>query len=78
MTMSELSGKQVRKLREAKGWSQNDLSNFAGLGGQSVVSNAERGLMGPVVQHRIAEALGLLNEVRLPPQRVVVTDAAQA
>jgi transcriptional regulator with XRE-family HTH domain len=62
MTMNQsISGEEFRRLRLEKGLSQNELSNIAGLGGQSVVSNVERGLPpGPAVERRLREALGLI------------------
>jgi len=61
MTMI-ISGQECRRLRLEKGLSQNDVSNAAGLGGQSIISNFERGLeVSYETQRRIAEALGLFN-----------------
>lgn len=61
MTMI-ISGEECRRLRVDKGLSQNDVSNAAGLGGQSIISNFERGLeVSPETQRRIAEALGIFN-----------------
>lgn len=74
---NSLSGDEIRRLREARGWSQNDLSNFAGLSGQSFISNIERGVrFSADTEHRLREALGLLrDDVRGPVQTVVTTDA---
>jgi transcriptional regulator with XRE-family HTH domain len=75
--MISLSGTAVRELRLAKGWSQNDLSNLAGLGGQSVISNIERGVrFSPETEHRLREALGLLRDDVREPVKVTVSDAA--
>jgi len=59
MALPKLSPKQIRKLRKDKGWSQTDLSNAAGLGGPSVISNAERGLIGPIVEKKLREVLNV-------------------
>jgi transcriptional regulator with XRE-family HTH domain len=75
---NSLSGDEIRRLREARGWSQNDLSNAAGLSGQSFISNIERGVrFSPGTEHRLREALGLLVDGAVSaPQKVTVRDAA--
>jgi transcriptional regulator with XRE-family HTH domain len=61
MTMI-ISGEECRQLRLEKGFSQTDVSNAAGLGGQGIISNFERGLaVSPETNRRIAEALGMVN-----------------
>jgi transcriptional regulator with XRE-family HTH domain len=72
--MISLSGTEVKKLRLARGLSQNDLSNAAGLGGQSVISNIERGVrFSPSTEHRLLEALGQLRDDVREPVKVKVT-----
>lgn len=54
----DLSPDDYRALREAKGLTQHETATAAGLSGQSVVSNVERGLRpGPEVERRLLEVL---------------------
>ncbi len=47
-----------KELREAKGWTQEQLAAIAGLSSQAAVSNVERGLRpGPEVERRLREVL---------------------
>jgi len=57
-TLAQL-GTRVRELREARGWSQNDLGEAASVD-RSHVSDIERGLANPTVHVliRLARALG--------------------
>jgi transcriptional regulator with XRE-family HTH domain len=53
-----ISAEDVRRLREARGWSQEQLAAICGLSSQSVVSNFERGLRpSDAVSRRLREAL---------------------
>lgn len=53
-------GRNVRKLREAKGWSQEDYADRAGIH-RTYVSDIERGRRNPTINvvERLAEPLGV-------------------
>jgi transcriptional regulator with XRE-family HTH domain len=59
-------GRNVRRLREAKGWSQEDLAEYANLH-RTYVSGIERGVRNPTltVVARVASALDVKAEVLL-------------
>lgn len=60
MDICKQFGKKVRELREAKGWSQEDLADESGLH-RTYVSGIERGVRNPTIRivSRLAEALGV-------------------
>ena len=53
-------GQNVRRLREAKGWSQEDFADRAGIH-RTYVSDIERGRRNPTITvvERLAEPLGV-------------------
>ncbi|MEO0530840.1 MAG: helix-turn-helix transcriptional regulator [Planctomycetota bacterium] len=53
-------GRLIRKHRNAKGWSQEELADRAGVH-RTFISSIERGVRNPTVTslHRIASAMGL-------------------
>jgi len=53
-------GRLIRKHRNSKGWSQEELADRAGLH-RTFISSIERGVRNPTVTslHRIASAMGL-------------------
>lgn len=70
-SMSDLiSPEQWRAMRRAKGLRQHELAAAAGVGGQSIVSNVERGLPpGPEVKRRLLEVLDPARDRRLAELR---------
>ena len=54
------TGRFIRKHRNAKGWSQEELADRAGVY-RTFISSIERGVRNPTVTslHRIASAMGL-------------------
>lgn len=60
MRLQEVLGKNVRKYRQAKGWSQEDLAEETGLH-RTYVSGIERGIRNPTVSivEKFADALGV-------------------
>ena len=60
MNIQRVFGKNVRRFREAKGWSQDKLSEMSGLH-RTYISGIERGVRNPTIQivHEIAVALGM-------------------
>jgi transcriptional regulator with XRE-family HTH domain len=66
MDLRKLVGKNVRHLRQQRGWSQEDLAFEAGLD-RTYVSGVERGVRNPTVLviGRIAKALKVQAEVLL-------------
>ncbi|QQG36722.1 MAG: helix-turn-helix transcriptional regulator [Micavibrio aeruginosavorus] len=59
MDVKKQFGQNVRKLRERKGWSQEDLSEYSGLH-RTYISGIERGVRNPTIDivQRVAVALG--------------------
>lgn len=60
MSIQNLLGMNVRHLREAKGWSQDHLSEESGLH-RTYISGIERGVRNPTVGivEQIAKSLGV-------------------
>lgn len=60
MDVRKKFGKQLRALREARGWSQEEFADRAGLH-RTYVSAVERGVRNPTlsVLERLAKALGI-------------------
>ncbi|MBI5438682.1 MAG: helix-turn-helix transcriptional regulator [Nitrosomonadales bacterium] len=60
MKIQHVFGANVRRFREAKGWSQDKLSEMSGLH-RTYISGIERGVRNPTVKivHEIAAALGI-------------------
>ncbi len=58
MNIKILFGKNVRAFREAKGWSQDKLSDESGLH-RTYISGIERGFRNPTIEivHKISVAL---------------------
>ena len=54
------TGRLIRKHRNAKGWSQEELADRAGMH-RTFISSIERGVRNPTVTslHRVASAMGL-------------------
>jgi transcriptional regulator with XRE-family HTH domain len=50
-------GKRVRALRKAKGWNQDDLAQYIGLG-RTYISNVERGHKNPSLRSLEIFAVG--------------------
>ena len=59
MDIKKKFGQKVRKLREHKGWSQEDLSEHSGLH-RTYISGIERGIRNPtiIIVQKVANALG--------------------
>jgi transcriptional regulator with XRE-family HTH domain len=66
MDVRKKFGKQLRALREARGWSQEEFADRAGLH-RTYVSAVERGVRNPTltVLGRLANALGISIEAML-------------
>lgn len=60
MSIQHLLGKNVRQIREAKGWSQDKLSEESGLH-RTYISGIERGVRNPTVE--IVQQVALALEV---------------
>lgn len=61
MDSSQISAADWKAFRLAKGLTQQELANVAGLSSQGVVSQIENGLKpGPTTERRLREALGLI------------------
>ena len=60
MNIQHVFGANVRRFREARGWSQEQLSEMSGLH-RTYISGIERGVRNPTVKivHEIAMALGI-------------------
>lgn len=60
MNIQHVLGTNVRRIREAKGWSQDKLSEMSGLH-RTYISGIERGVRNPTIKivHEIAAALGI-------------------
>lgn len=60
MDICELLGRNVKRLREAKDWSQEELADAAGLH-RTYVSSVERGIRNPTVKIlvKLAKPLGV-------------------
>ena len=60
MKPQQILGNNVRRLREAKGWSQEDLAEKANLH-RTYVSGIERGVRNPslTIIFKLAEGLGI-------------------
>ncbi len=60
MDIRQHLGKNVRRLREEKGWSQEDYADWAGIH-RTYVSDIERGRRNPTVMvvEKLAEPLGV-------------------
>ena len=60
MSVQENFGKNVRRVREGKGWSQDKLSDETGLH-RTYISGIERGVRNPTIKiaQTIADALGI-------------------
>lgn len=60
MNIQHKFGTNVRRFREAKGWSQDQLSEMSGLH-RTYISGIERGVRNPTIKivHEIAAALGI-------------------
>jgi SOS-response transcriptional repressor LexA len=60
-TENEIRGERVKKLREAKGWSQAELAERCGWDSQSRVGNYESGIRGikPAIAEILAKALDI-------------------
>ena len=60
MNIQHAFGANVRRFREAKGWSQDKLSEMSGLH-RTYISGIERGVRNPTIQivNEIAAALGI-------------------
>ena len=60
MNIQNAFGANVRRFREAKGWSQDKLSEMSGLH-RTYISGIERGVRNPTIQivNEIAAALGI-------------------
>lgn len=58
MNIQSLLGNNVRHIREAKGWSQDKLSDESGLH-RTYISGIERGVRNPTIEiiHKISLAL---------------------
>lgn len=58
MNIQRVFGTNVRRFREAKGWSQDKLSEMSGLH-RTYISGIERGVRNPTIEiaHKIAVAL---------------------
>ncbi|ASL42197.1 Transcriptional regulator ClgR [Burkholderia sp. AD24] len=77
-------GAAVRRLREASGWSQEQLAEYAGLN-RSYVGEIERGsaIASIVTLDKLARAFGvpverLLGDASVPPDAAALTHAALA
>lgn len=66
--MRRLLGRNVRRIREELGWSQEDLADAAQID-RTYVSGVERGVRNPTVMvvGRLAHALGVTPDVLLRP-----------
>lgn len=66
MDVRKKFGKQLRALREARGWSQEEFADRAGLH-RTYVSAVERGVRNPTlsVLERLAKALGVSIEIMM-------------
>jgi len=66
MKPQQLFGNNVRRLRESKGWSQEDLAEKADLH-RTYVSGIERGVRNPTltIVFKLADALGVAPAVLL-------------
>lgn len=60
MNIQHVLGTNVRRIREAKGWSQDKLSEMSGLH-RTYISGIERGVRNPTIKivREIAAALGI-------------------
>jgi transcriptional regulator with XRE-family HTH domain len=60
MDMRRLVGENVRRLREKRGWTQEQFADFSGLS-QQYISGLERGRRNPTVVtlHELSTALGV-------------------
>jgi len=60
MKIQSLMGKNVRNLREAKGWSQDRLADESGLH-RTYISGVERGVRNPTIEivQQLARALSV-------------------
>ena len=60
MEIRKQFGERVRKLREARSWSQEELADQAGLH-RTYISSVERGVRNPTITviYKISEALGV-------------------
>ena len=60
MDIKKQFGRNVRQLREAKGWSQEDLADASSLH-RTYISGVERGARNPTISvvMRLADALGV-------------------
>lgn len=60
MNIQHIFGANVRRFREARGWSQDQLSEVSGLH-RTYISGIERGIRNPTLKivHEVAAALGI-------------------
>jgi len=73
MTIQIIFGKNVRRIRESKEWSQDKLSEESGLH-RTYISGIERGVRNPTIKivQEIALALGVSSSQLLGSERDVL------